>query len=94
MRTYPLLFIILTCITIVGRAQNITVEIHLPVKEGAVTGQLSTSAHFTDINTFTQPDKVKPAAFTSAEMHKNKLTVVLPPLSVVMLTIKKQNDEH
>jgi hypothetical protein len=38
-----------------------------------VTSQILTSSHFTDINTFSQPDKVKPAAFTGAKKTSRRV---------------------
>jgi alpha-N-arabinofuranosidase len=52
-----------------------------------VTGQILTSSHFTDINTFSQPDKVKPAPFTGAKKQAGELVVTLPPKSVVLLEL-------
>jgi alpha-N-arabinofuranosidase len=53
-----------------------------------VVGQILTAAKFNDINTFEQPDKIKIAPFNDAKIKDEKLTIVLPPLSVVMLEIK------
>jgi alpha-L-arabinofuranosidase len=53
-----------------------------------VTGQVLTSAKFTDINTFDKPDFVKPAAFKGAKKEGEELVVTLPRLSVVVLELK------
>ncbi len=53
-----------------------------------VSGQILTSAAFTDINTFDNPNNVKPAAFTGFKTGGDGLAVTLPPLSVVVLEIK------
>jgi alpha-N-arabinofuranosidase len=53
-----------------------------------VTGQVLTSATFTDINTFENPNKIKTAAFTDFKAGAESLSVTLPPLSVVVLEIK------
>jgi len=53
-----------------------------------VTGQVLTSARYTDINTFEQLDKVKIMPFNGATLSDHKLNVTLPPLSVVMLEIQ------
>src|SRR5689334_7249433 len=53
-----------------------------------VTGDILTSAKFTDINTFDKPDYVKPAAFKGARKEGDDLVVVLPKLSVVVLELK------
>jgi alpha-N-arabinofuranosidase len=54
----------------------------------SVTGQVLTSAAFTDINTFDSPAKVKPAAFSDFKTGADGLSVTLPPMSVVVLEIK------
>lgn len=54
----------------------------------AVTGQILTSAAYTDINTFDNPNKVKPAAFNDFKMDGGNLSVNMPPLSVVVLELK------
>ncbi|RYY22139.1 MAG: alpha-N-arabinofuranosidase, partial [Sphingobacteriaceae bacterium] len=54
-----------------------------------VQGRMVTSAKFTDYNTFDQPDKIKTAVFTGAKKQGANLVAELPPLSVVVLTLKK-----
>jgi alpha-L-arabinofuranosidase len=51
-------------------------------------GEVLTSKNFTDINTFDDPDKVKPVAFTDFKKNGNTLTVNLPPMSVTLITLK------
>jgi len=51
-------------------------------------GQVLTSANFTDINTFDNPNKVKPASFTDFKKNGNDLAVNLPPMSVTLITLK------
>jgi alpha-N-arabinofuranosidase len=53
-----------------------------------VTGQILTSTHYTDINTFSQPDKVRPTTFTGAKKQGGDLVITLPPKSVVVLELK------
>jgi len=53
-----------------------------------IQGQILTSAKFTDINTFDQPSKVKPAVFSGAKKEGNDLVVELPAQSVVVLELK------
>jgi alpha-N-arabinofuranosidase len=43
-----------------------------------VTGQILTSERFTDINTFGQPEKVKPAVFNGAKKQGGELVITLP----------------
>jgi alpha-N-arabinofuranosidase len=53
-----------------------------------VTGRIVTSAKVQDYNSFEQPDKIKPVAFKDATLKNGKLSVKLPPLSVVVLELK------
>ncbi len=53
-----------------------------------ITGEILTSLKFNDINTFEQPVKIKPAPFSDFKKNGNGLTVSMPPMSVVLLTIK------
>lgn len=53
-----------------------------------IEGQILTSKNFTDINTFEDPSKVKPAKFTGARKEGNELVAELPPHSVVALELK------
>lgn len=73
--------------------RGIPVTAVLPKTGQAITGQILTSQRFNDINTFEQPDKVKPGVFTGATINNNELSVLLPPLSVVLLTIPKKLSE-
>jgi alpha-L-arabinofuranosidase len=50
-----------------------------------VTGRLLTAPSMTSHNTFDAPHTVEPVAFTGATLTGGKLSVVLPPLSVVVL---------
>jgi len=54
-----------------------------------VQGRMVTSPKFTDYNSFDQPGKIKPAVFNGAKKQGGQLVVALPPLSVVVLTLKK-----
>jgi alpha-L-arabinofuranosidase len=53
-----------------------------------IEGQVLTSGKFTDINTFAQPDMVKPARFMGAKKEGNELVVELPAHSLVVLELK------
>ncbi len=53
-----------------------------------VTGQVLTAERFNDINTFTQPAIVKPAAFNGMKKQGSELIVALPPQSIVVLELK------
>ncbi|MGN6354740.1 MAG: alpha-L-arabinofuranosidase C-terminal domain-containing protein [Parafilimonas sp.] len=51
-------------------------------------GQVLTSASFSDVNTFDNPNKVKLAAFSDFKKIGNDLSINLPPMSVVLVTLK------
>jgi alpha-N-arabinofuranosidase len=70
-------------------AKNITVNTALQSSYKNVSGEILTSKRFNDINTFEQPDKIKPASFSDYKKSNNLLTVNLPPMSVVLITINK-----
>jgi len=53
-----------------------------------VTGRVLTANAITAHNTFAQPDRVKPAAFTGARVTPTGLAVTLPPKSVVALAVQ------
>lgn len=51
-------------------------------------GRVLTSTNFADINTFDNPAKVKPAAFTDFKKDGDALSVNLAPMSVTLITLK------
>ena len=53
-----------------------------------VNGWILTAERFTDINTFSQPEKVTLAVFTGAKKQGGELVLSLPPKSVVVLELK------
>ena len=70
-------------------SKKITIRTGLPgISFRSVQGQVLTSGKFTDINTFDQPDKVKPAVFNGAKKEGDDLVVELPAASVVVLELK------
>lgn len=70
----------------IDAGKNQTVSLSLKgIKAAGVTGRILTSAKVQDHNTFEQPTKVKPVAFTGAKLNGDDLTVTLPPVSVVVL---------
>ncbi len=54
-----------------------------------VQGKMVTSPKFTDYNSFDQPGKIKLVVFNGAKKQGDQLVVALPPLSVVVLTLRK-----
>jgi alpha-L-arabinofuranosidase len=70
-------------------SKKITVRAALSgISFAGVSGQVLTSGHFNDFNSFDQLNKVKPAAFTGARKEGDDLVVEMPPISVVMLELK------
>lgn len=68
------------------RTSDIT--LNLPgASPGKVSGQVLTSAAYTDINTFEKPKKIGLKPFTGFRAGSEKLTIALPPLSVVIITV-------
>lgn len=53
-----------------------------------VSGEILTGKLISAMNTFEQPDLVKPEVFKGAKISKGKLVVKLPPMSVVVLALK------
>jgi alpha-N-arabinofuranosidase len=53
-----------------------------------VTGRVLTGPAMTSHNTFEQPNAVRPAPFTGAQVAAGRLTVTLPPMSVVVLELR------
>ena len=68
-------------------SQEITIEV-----DGAAYKQLSgrvlASARIQDYNSFDKPENIKPAVFKGASLKGNKLTVKMPPASVVVLALQ------
>ena len=67
---------------------NITISTKLKdIQWKNVKGEILTSANVTDINTFQQPNKLRPANFTGARKDGDNLVVVLPAKSAVTLEL-------
>ena len=54
----------------------------------AVTARILTSKKLQDHNSFTEPEKIKPAPFKELSLNKNTITITLPPTSVIVITAK------
>lgn len=69
--------------------QTATVAAALTGAKGSkVTGEVLTAAAMDAHNTFDKPDAVHPVAFHGAKLANGKLSLTLPPKSVVVLTIQ------
>jgi alpha-N-arabinofuranosidase len=65
-------------------------DINIDLRGGAkdkVTGTILTASEINTINTFEEPDMVKPAQFNGAGISGNQITAKIPPKSVVMLEL-------
>jgi alpha-L-arabinofuranosidase len=70
-------------------SKKITVRASLPgISYSNISGLVLTSEHFTDINSFDQPAKVKPVAFTGARKEGDDVVVEMPAVSIVVLELK------
>lgn len=69
------------------KAQNITLNVN-GTSYRSVTGRILSSKNLQDFNSFTAPEKIKPAIFKDAALKGNTLNVTLPPFSVVVLSLK------
>ncbi|GAB2559135.1 alpha-N-arabinofuranosidase [Spirosoma areae] len=69
-----------------GKSQEISINLK-GINPSGVTGRVLTSTRFQDHNTFENPAKIKPAAFTGAKLSGTTLSVTLPPVSVVVLEL-------
>jgi alpha-N-arabinofuranosidase len=70
-------------------SKKITIRTELPgIAFKSIQGQILTSAKFTDVNSFDQPDKIKPVAFAGAKKQGDELMIELPAESVVVLELK------
>ncbi len=58
------------------------------LKIKSANGEILTSQHVYDINSFDQPNVVKPAKYTGAKVKDGKLSLTLPPYSMVTLEVK------
>ncbi len=70
-----------------NKAQEVTVSLRGMTATG-VTGRILTSPKVQDYNDFESPNKVKPVEFKGATLKGDELKVTLPPVSVVVLTMK------
>ena len=66
-----------------------TIELNLDdMKVKSCEGRILTVNNINDHNTFEQPNKVAPKAFTGAKIQNGKLRITLPAKSIVALTVK------
>lgn len=70
-----------------AKSQDISVDVSNS-KFNSVSGRILASTKIQDHNTFDNPNKIHPVAFTDASLKGNTLNVKLPPFSVVVLELK------
>jgi alpha-N-arabinofuranosidase len=70
------------------QAKEISVALQ-GVKVKTITGRILTSVNLNDHNTFDKPETVTPKPFTETKLAGDKVTVKLPPFSVVVLELKE-----
>lgn len=58
---------------------------------GQIEGKILTSDKMNTMNTFDNPENLKPTEFTNFSCKENKIVINLPSKSVVLLTVKAQN---
>ncbi|TRX37789.1 alpha-N-arabinofuranosidase [Flavobacterium restrictum] len=75
----------ISVVNVDSKKQN-TLEIDLnELGIKSISGQIIASSKLQDFNSFDNPTKIQPVAFKGFEIKKGKLTVTVPPFSVLML---------
>ncbi len=70
-----------------SKPQKLTIHIS-GKKYSTVSGRILTSDKIQNYNSFENPEKIKPAAFTGATLSGDDLMLTIPPFSVVVLELK------
>jgi alpha-L-arabinofuranosidase len=70
-----------------SKPQNITLNINGAIYN-SVSGRMITSNKLQDYNSFDEPNKLQPKVFNQAKLLQNSIQIILPPFSVVVLTLK------
>jgi alpha-N-arabinofuranosidase len=65
------------------------ITISLDNNYSAISGRILTSQKLQDYNSFENPGKIKPEVFKGAALKQNTVQVKLPPMSVIVLELKK-----
>jgi len=81
----------ITHVSITNIDATITEEIIIDLQgENYVTvsGRILTAPHLQDHNTFEDPEKIIPQIFKGASLHNNRITLKIPPFSVIVLAVK------
>jgi alpha-N-arabinofuranosidase len=70
-----------------GKAQDVSIDV-TGANYKNVTGRILVSEKIQNYNSFENPEKIKPTIFSGANLNGSKLSVKLPPFSVVVLELK------
>ena len=70
-----------------NKSQDLMVSLR-GIKTSSMSGRILTSEKMQDYNSFDNPNKIQPKEFKGASMQGDNLKVTLPPVSVVVLTLK------
>jgi len=70
-----------------SKTQDVTIDINGSAFK-TVKGRILKSDKLQDYNSFQNPNKIVPTAFTGASLAKDQLTVKIPPFSVIVLELE------
>lgn len=70
------------------QTKDVAVEIQ-GAKAKTVTGRILTSGNLNDHNTFEKPEAVKPKPYSDARLADGKISIRIPPYSVIVLEVKE-----
>jgi alpha-N-arabinofuranosidase len=70
-----------------NKSQEVSMTLN-GVNSKTVSGRILSSDKLQNYNSFENPDKIKPAAFTGTKVSGNTISVTIPPYSVIVLELK------
>jgi alpha-L-arabinofuranosidase len=70
-----------------SRSRTVVAEVRGATVNGA-TGRILTAPAINSYNSFEQPDVVRPATFSGVHIAEGRLTITLPPKSIVVLELR------
>ena len=69
------------------KSYNVSLNVR-GVEFKSIEGEILRSGNLNDHNTFDNPDKIKPSAFSDVKNRKGELSLTIPPFSVIVLALK------
>lgn len=69
-----------------AKSQELTIDMR-GIKPGKLSGRILSSGKMQDYNSFDNPGKIKPLAFTGTQVKEGKIKLTIPPVSVVVLEV-------